>query len=100
MLRKIILTAVLCTGILGSLAFATPAATAAAPAYRHSHGGHYHARYTHGTRYRLGARFNVVYNNRGCWDVYGTYGNRSQAQRMANSLRQRNFAVRVDRVAY
>ena len=80
MFRKIVLTALLSVAALGGLTVATPVADAAP----------LRSRFYHGTEYR------VVYNNRGCWDVYGTYGNRNAAERVARNLRHRHFAVRID----
>ena len=85
MFRKLVLRSLLSVGIFGAVAANTPALSAAIPA---------HHRYDHGDRFR------VIYNDRGCWDVFGRYANRHDAERAAQHFRERHFTVRIDEMRF
>lgn len=78
MIRKILLSTVAATGLVGGLALTPATADAHPPAERYHH------------------RVEVLYR-RGHhgWQVYGTYRDRFEADRAADHLRHRGFAVEV-----
>ncbi len=77
MFRKAILSAILGTGLVTGLAL-TPSAAEAHPPARH-------ARHHVEVLYRCGFR----------WEVYGSYHDRHDAERAAEWLRCRGYAVEV-----
>jgi hypothetical protein len=78
MFRKAILSAVLGTGLVTGLAL-TPSTAEAHPPVRY--GRHHEVE----VLYRCGFR----------WELYGDYYNRAAANRAAESLRRRGYAVEV-----
>jgi hypothetical protein len=86
MLRRMILGAVTATGLVSGFA-AMPAAAEARPPvvvhYEH-----------HGRR-----NFEVLYRRGACWEVYGNFRERCDADAAAHRLESRGFAVEIRRVA-
>jgi hypothetical protein len=85
MIRKLILAALLATGV------AALPATAGEPAFdrrdRHDH-----------DHDRDRGRFRVLVRHRGHWDVSGVYRDRDDAERAARRLERQGFDTRIERV--
>ena len=81
MIRKLILSAVLATGVIGG---ATSTANAAPEVFdRHD-------------RDRRDVRFEVQVRHRGHWDTYGTYRDRDDAQRVLRMLERQGKDARIE----
>ena len=80
MLRKTLLTAALAIGTFTTLDLAPSTAEARPPVHRRGHHG----------------RFEVLIFRRGCWDNYGKYRDRFEAERAARHLRHQGFRVKID----
>ena len=83
MFRKLILTAVLGIGTLTGRTM-TPTTAEARPPVKYAHYGSHR-------------RFEVLYQECGRWQIYGTYGRRDLAGCAAHDLRCRGFAVKIER---
>jgi hypothetical protein len=77
MLRKLILSAVLAGGTVTGLSLTPNTADAHPPVRRFHHD------------------VEVIYRSGRCWEVYGHYRNRFEADRVAQSLRCRGYAVEI-----
>src|SRR5262245_16969894 len=84
MFRRLILSAAIVTGAATGLAF-TPATADAHPPVVVGYPPHRQA------------RFEVLIQRRGCWEVYGVFRDRDDARRAAWRLRHRGFEVEVRR---
>ena len=83
MLRKLLLSTLLAAGTVTGLALTPATADARSPVeYRHHH---------------RHARFEVLYLDCGHWKCYGNYRERCDADQAACRLRERGYAVKVDR---
>ena len=80
MLRKLLLTAALAIGTFTTLGFTPGIAEARPPIHR----GFDHA------------RFEVLVFRHGCWDCYGKYSDRYEAERAARHLRHDGFRVKIE----
>jgi len=80
MLRKLLLTAALAAGTFTTLGFTPATAEARPPLHRDFHH----------------AQFEVLIFRRGCWDNYGKYHERFEAERAANHLRHEGFRVKIE----
>ena len=88
MFRKMILAALLASGVLGVTA---TSATAHEPAP-------FDRRDRDHDRGRDRTRFRVLIRHRGHWDVQGTYRDRDDAQRVARRLERQGVDTRIERV--
>jgi hypothetical protein len=86
MFRRMILTALLGTGLTAGLTM-TPATADAHPPVERFHHRYEGARFHH--------RFEVVVMRHGCWECFGSYYDRFQAERVANHLRCEGRAVEI-----
>ncbi|HEV3438014.1 MAG TPA: hypothetical protein VG122_11685 [Gemmata sp.] len=77
MFRRIILTALLGTGLTAGLTMTPATADAHPPIERFHH------------------RFEVVVLRHGCWECYGNYHDRYEADRIAHHLRCEGRAVEI-----
>ena len=86
MFRRIMLTALLGAGLTAGLTMTPTTADAHPPVER------LHHRYDRGRVYH---RCEVIVMRHGCWECYGTYGSRLEAERVANHLRCEGRAVEI-----
>jgi hypothetical protein len=89
MLRRTILTALLGIGLTAGLTM-TPANTDAHPPVERFH---QRVEFRHPVEFHHGVE--VVVMRHGCWEWYGTYGDRFEAERVANHLRCDGRAVEI-----
>jgi hypothetical protein len=82
MFRKLTIAAVTAAALVTGVA-----ATAEAAPREYERHEHFH-----------GCRYEVLVNHRGCWDVYGTYRDRREADRVAHELGCHGRAVQVREV--
>ncbi len=91
MFRRLILTAVAATGVLGGLSLTPNTADAHPPRYEHR----YHHHNYHGPVHVVAPCFDVYCGGPGRWDLRRTFYSRVEADRFAADLRCHGVAVDV-----
>jgi hypothetical protein len=95
MFRRMILTALVGTGLTAGLTITPATADAHPPAERYRHDEHIRQveRFRHVERFY--PRFEVEVMRNGCWERYGIYRDRCEADRIANHLRFEGRMVEI-----
>jgi hypothetical protein len=95
MFRRMILTALMATGLIAGLTVTPANADAHPPAVRYLHpeGYRHDERYRHIER--IYPRFEVEVMRPGGWECYGSYRDRCEAERIADHLRCEGRMVEI-----